>query len=275
MVKFDLSNGDYHADSAIGKSDLVLAARSVLHYQSAKAAPRRETPAMRIGSATHAAILEPEEYAARYAAMPPCDRRTKEGKALAAEFEAANAGKTVISQDEAETIDRMRLSILAHPIARQLVSGGRAEASVFWTDPATCLRCKCRPDYLLLDQHTVVDLKTTEDASTWPFARSCATYKYNAQQAWYMDGLQAEGLDVDSFLFVAVEKEPPHAVAVYTIEPAAVEAGRAWCRAALENLAVYYDRVANGEEPYAGYPPVVAEISLPVWATRKEEVYYE
>lgn len=267
-----ISNEEYHADKALGKSDLDLVNRSVYHYL--KKSFREETPALRFGSAFHTAVLEPDLYAKRYAVLPPMDRRTKAGKEEYDRFLSEHPGAVILTADEAQQIDEMRLAVMAHPIAKQLVVAGQAELSCFWTDPLTSLKCKCRPDYLLLDLCTAIDLKTTEDASPWSFSRSCATYRYNAQQAWYVDGLRTCGIDVDSFVFVAIEKKPPHAVACYTLDRPSVEAGRAWCRRALDTIAAYHEQVDAGRDPWPGYTACITELTLPAWALDPKEVYY-
>jgi hypothetical protein len=47
------------------------------------------------------------------------------------------------------------------------------------------------------------------------------------------------------FLFVAVEKEAPHAVAVYRADPEVIEVGRKKYRAALQLLKWCQDRVTG------------------------------
>ena len=70
----DLSNSDYHRHPAIGSSGLKLLNRSPLHYWAAYLDPDRErrdpTPAMLRGTAWHAAVFEPEKFAAEFAAKP-------------------------------------------------------------------------------------------------------------------------------------------------------------------------------------------------------------
>ena len=80
-----MNNEQYHADtSAISASGLKLFMRSPAHYYAAYLDPnrveRQPTPAMRLGTATHCAILEPTRFNAEYAVIPESiDRRTKEG----------------------------------------------------------------------------------------------------------------------------------------------------------------------------------------------------
>lgn len=66
-----------------------------------------ETPALIFGSALHTLVLEPNDFNKRYAMLPDCDRRTKEGKALFEEFAIANAGKRVLKSTEVDSLIAM------------------------------------------------------------------------------------------------------------------------------------------------------------------------
>lgn len=258
----DLPSSDYFALDAVGKSDLDLIARSPLHWQRAV---REETPAMRIGSAVHCAVLEPERFERDYVTAPECDRRTKAGKEAFAEFEAANAGKTVLNGDEGVLCHRIAASVLSHLRAAQLLAGARAEVSALWKDPELRVRCRARFDALTKDGW-ILDLKTTQDASPSAFAKSAANFRYHVQAAWYLDGYGSATGDIPAgFVFVAVEKSPPYAVALYELDAEAVEIGRALAR---RDLARY----ANAREfdLWSGYPETIQPLSLPRWALNAE-----
>ncbi|NBS68382.1 hypothetical protein EBT31_05635, partial [bacterium] len=172
-VSFDetepMENAEYHRHSAISKSHLDLVARSPLHYWARYVDPNRvepePTPAMRLGTAVHTLTLEPDSWDSRYVTAPQIDRRTKEGKATWAEFEALSAGRELISCDDRAVISRMAEAVWKHPAAEMLLFKlpGKAETTHMWTDEATGLQCKCRPDWLTDDGSLIVDLKTTED----------------------------------------------------------------------------------------------------------------
>ena len=75
-----MTNAEYHANPAIGSSMLKAFDRSPRHCWQLYFDPDRETPepskAFLLGSAIHAATLEPETFGERYAVAPVCDRRT-------------------------------------------------------------------------------------------------------------------------------------------------------------------------------------------------------
>lgn len=258
MIHYDLPSGDYHAHPAISKSGLDKIARSPAHYKSWLTELREETTALRIGTAVHCAVLEPKRFALDYVAAPKVDRRTKDGKAQWEAFETANAGKILLSGDEYATVANMAESARLHPAASELLSEGRAEASVF--AELEGVQAKCRPDWLRGDG-IVLDLKTTEDARSGAFARSVANYRYHVQHAFYADLLIERGIDVKAFVFVAVEKAPPYGVIVYELDREAVDLGRDLYR---RDLALYRHCIAINEWPC--YTPNIEPLNIPAWA---------
>lgn len=257
-----LDNAAYHAHPAISKSHLDKVAKSPAHYWAHYLDPLRQpqepTQAMILGTALHTAVLEPHLWQEQFAVPPQAfDRRTKVGKELAAAFEAEAQGKTVLSPDDAERIQRMAAAVHQHPASSFLLElPGVREASYFWTDEATGLECKCRPDWHSLDRRLLVDVKTTEDASPRGFAMSCAKFRYHVQAHWY----QRPFLEAEQFLFIAVEKQPPYLVAVYAATPAMVAAG---ARAAERDLQLLAQ--CRAADRWPGYSDEIQPLDLPAW----------
>ena len=264
-----MENADYHAHPAISKSHLDLIARSPLHYWARYIDPKRTipepTPAMRLGSALHTHVLELHKWDREYAVAPHgIDRRTKAGKEAFAAFESDAAGKTVLSRDEADHVMHMGRSILSHPAAAMLLNlPGEAETTHMWTDAATGLECKCRPDWLTSDGAIVVDLKTTKSAKVQEFKRSVADYRYHVQAAWYLHGLeQATGKRPEQFIFVCVESTWPHATAVYAADAEMVDRGY---QQAMHDLARLAE--CRAADHWPSYSDQIEMISLPAWMT--------
>lgn len=259
----------YHSHSAVGHSGLVRIMRSPAHYQQYVSNPPSPTPAMQFGSAFHAALLEPELFGQNFIVAPKFDRRTKEGKAAAEAWEAENAGKTTLVDDQMTAIEQMVVSVRSHQGAAKLLANGMAEMSGFWTDPDTGIECKCRPDWLAVMEDNpgriaaIVDVKTCRDASADGFSRAIATFGYDVQAAFYQDGLKALTGRSIPFYFIAVETEPPFAVAAYKASDEMIEVGRAKYRAALQLL-----KWCRENESWPGYQPggEIETINLPRWA---------
>ncbi len=251
---------EYHAHVAVSKSLLDRVSRSPLHARAYLDGDRGEqTPAMKFGEALHTAVLEPRRFMADYRTFDG-DRRTKQGKA---DYEALLAtGATILQRGDMTTVEAMSLAIRQHPTAGELLARpGINEASVFWEDASTGIACRCRPDRWLRDLGIVVDVKTTADASPEQFARSIFRYRYHVQAAWYLQGTQAQ-----RFVFIAVEKEWPHAVAVYELDDASLALGY---QAAEQDLATLAVCMSSNQWP--GYPAEVQTITLPAWSFPKSE----
>jgi hypothetical protein len=257
-----LSNHAYHAGPGLSKSGMDHLAKSPEHYRSYLVEPREETEAMRVGSALHKLALEPDTFGAEFAAAPAVDRRTKEGKAEYAAFEAASAGKTVLSAKEYALAQNMANSIRrrAFPSAA-IKAAGEAEASFFWKDTSLGTLCKCRPDYLRNDGY-IIDVKTTEDARPAHFERSAEKYRYYVQAAFYAQGVEAvTGEKIRDFLFIVAEKSPPFAVACYYADDEMIRAGNEEVRRC---LALYEECAGTGVWPGLDGEPI--RLSRPRWA---------
>ena len=255
---------EYHKGPGVSKSQLDQFAKSPAHYLASLTAQRKETAAMRIGSLFHGLVLEPERV--KIAVAPACDKRTKDGKATWEAFCLENAGAEIVTAEEGEMLNGMVNSARAHPAANALLSGpGIAEGSCFWHDERSGELCRCRPDKYRQDLGIIVDLKSTEDASPKEFARSIAKYNYHMQSAFYQDGVEAATGDfIKGFVFVAVEKKAPYAVAVYQLDMQGVEAGRVEYQRLLLDLA---DCKASGK--FSAYSDRIETISLPAWAAKE------
>ena len=249
----DLPFSEYLATDAVSASSMKAYLRSPLHYRHQIETPSEPTPAMQLGTLIHAVVLEPIAARERYAVAPDIDRRTKAGKEAFAEFQAANADRTIVSEEQWDTAHMIRDRLLADLEYRQLFAAGSAiEFSAFGTDPDTGLVIKARADYSV--DGLVMDLKSAVDASPHGFARAVATYKYHLQAAHYMHMFNA-----DRFVFIAVEKAPPYAHGIYTLDEASIEQGRIERRRAMDGIAEHRER-----KVWPGYG--VQELSIPAWA---------
>jgi len=256
----------YHAHPAVGHSGLVRIMRSPAHFREFVMNPPVPTPAMEFGTAVHTAILEPDNFARNYVVAPKFDRRTKEGKEAAQAWECNNAGKTALPAEQMAAIEQMVASAKQHAGAARLLSSGMAEMSGFWIDSESGIECKCRPDFLSMDGETItgiIDVKTCSDAGADSFARAIAAFGYDVQAAFYTDGIKELIGRTLPFYFIAIEKEPPYAAAVYLASEEMIDVGRKKYRAALQLL-----RWCRDNDQWPGYQPngEIEEINLPRWA---------
>ena len=257
-----LSNADYHAHPAISKSGLDKIAKSPAHYKASRETKHEDSDALVFGSAFHDYILLPDTFQTDYTVLPPdFSGRTKEGKAILESIR--QSGQTILKAEWLTAIEGMAAAIAAHPKASVLLQGGKAEQSIFWTDGDSGIDCRCRPDYLH-PGGIIVDLKSTTDASPEEFARSVAKYRYHVQDAFYSEGYyQATGQWPRGFVFIAVEKTAPYAVACYSLNDDAKAYGRELFRRDLKTLLE-----AEKSQEWTAYSQEIETLSLPAWAYR-------
>jgi exodeoxyribonuclease VIII len=266
---------DYLAEADVNASALRAGRRSMLHMAAAIEGQSKEpTAALRIGSALHCAVLEPMRFEAVATVAPAVDRRTKEGKATYAAWQAAlPADAMVLDADEFETVRQASAALLASKFPGR-IGTGEAEVSIYWDETVTVDReevvvgCKARLDWLgvVNDRPIIADIKTTRDATPRAFARACATYGYVHQMAWYRRAVRALQQD-DQFqhgrcdvLLGAVETDAPHAVGIYTLFEADLNCADA---ENMETLESWARCILTGE--IAGPCDDVTALAMPDW----------
>lgn len=226
-----MTEQEYNAAEGIRRSDLWLMNDSPEKFKYHMDNPEDESeksPAFLFGSACHKMVLEPETFDNEFVVAPEINRRTNAGKEEWVKFLEDNAGKTIISLDDFDTIMEMSRVVVRHPLAGKMISG-QHEVPFFWKDPETGERCKCKADVVrqVDGKYVIVDYKTTTDASTDGFNRHLFKYGYHVQAAMYSEGLQvALGLDYrPRFVFVAQEKKAPYAINVIDVSEEVMEYG--------------------------------------------------
>lgn len=266
-IYYSVPEKEYHKSEGWSKSKLDYVNISMAHYFENEKNPKAETPLMAVGSAVHCRILTPDLYQSSIAIAPDVDKRTKIGKETWAEFIQGNVGKTIIKHSDAEDVERIAESVLTHPDASELLTNGRLEVSMQWNDEKTGLPCRARVDWLR-DDHILVDLKKTGDASYFKFQKHIIDFRYHVQGAFYLEGYRRI-TDVFShdFYFICVEDHAPWAVKVYRLGPQSLDVGRQeWEK----NLARVFEYYAEPEiDRWAGYELGSQTIEIPGWAKQR------
>ena len=247
------------------------------HYNSHK---KYDNETLSFGRLVHSLILERELFDSQYIVADKPDCRTTVGKNLwsALLADASNSGRALVSQADFATADRMRRAVESHPAARELL---------YTVHPAPARRqteqllvgvladvdgaqhdAKGRADCILTEYYTqpvIVDLKTTDDASSRGFMDSCAKYAYHLQAAFYVDLLVSHGLPDAKFVFVAVEKTAPYGVQVFEADEEFIARGRSAYKNALKLWAECQKKLLMLEEIPA-YSDTIETAQLPTWA---------
>lgn len=248
----DLPFEEYLAAPGISASGLRAMSKSPLHYQHAINGERKETDAMRLGTATHCAVLEPGRFDSRFVIWEG-RRAGNEYKAFAAN--AAASGQTVLTADQAESAMRIRDAVRAHPVAGPLVeSGGEAEVSIFWEFEG--MPAKSRLD---MGGECIVDLKTSNANDMDPrlFSSKFARLGYHQQLAFYQ---RAAGSELPVYA-IAVESSAPFDVIAYRIPQWVLDVGHEANIAAAARI-----RECEATGVWPGRAPEELMIDFPDWA---------
>lgn len=221
-----------------------------------------------LGTLCHQAILEPEATPPMLAIKPEGMKfSTTEGKAW--RKAAEEAGNLIITEEAWTSLQCMTRSVRENPVCQRIFGAGMSELSV-WAplevDGLTITR-KVRFDWVPTG-NTLVDVKTTLDASPTGFADAVARFSYHSQAAWYLDTWNDAFPEHrrDCFVFVAVEKSAPYLVALYQLSPDAIELGR---QLNASRLSVLRECIRSGQWP--GYSREIETLSLPAWYLRKQQ----
>lgn len=217
----NLADPEYRAYKALSQSALKEFAKSPRHYAHSLAEQREPTPALLFGQAFHAMMAVVDDAEAKpYAAMPKVDGRTKEGKAIKEQFMADNAGAIIVSDDDAARLAGMKQAALAHGEVRSLLDECNSKELSLFAQMEGVL-CKGRFD--MLSGSTIVDWKTIDDASQKSVSYSIREYRYDLQDSFYTALARACDVEVRRFVFVFIEKKPPHGIALYSISARSLE----------------------------------------------------
>jgi hypothetical protein len=265
-----MSNADYHALPSVSSSQLKTILRSPAHYREAYLSGKEKKPPtadMVLGSLTHTLFLEPEQFAEEYVESVKFDMRTNAGKAAAATFAELSAGRTPVTAEQIQQAQNMA-NALRDSIAFNAMTGGYAEASIFFQDADTGLQCRIRPDYHVAPGDAwpdglIIDVKSTDDARAEAFARTCVKFGYDLSAAMYSDGFMQEygTQNPPIFLLLVVERDAPHGVACYEASEEMLGKGHEKYRKAINTLFACQE---SGEWPC--YPDVIQKLDLPKWA---------
>ena len=230
-IYYDLLNEDYHADDAIGSTTIksISVSPANLYFN-----PFKGSKSAHIGTAIHAALLEPDLYEKQFYRLPHSDRRSAEYKTAASE----RGNEFVIVGSEVETINRMfESSRMNNDFIDYIEAKGHSEVSMFATCPRTGLNLKCRFDRLSDSHPYPLDVKSCRDAGQRGFSQAFGQYHYHVQAAFYLYVLKlVTGRDLNQFCFFAIENNAPYKNCMYYIGEDSLELGRKTMFEAMQKL---------------------------------------
>lgn len=267
IILGDESNEHYHAnDRAVGSTQLRAVLKSPASFYSAFTGETLDEPSksLHFGSAVHCYVLEPERFARWYFQVPDFgDLRSSKNREIHSHWkQQIPSGAFFLDEEDYQKVIAIGSAIAKHPDAKVYLTRGVAEKSHYYRDPETNILCKFRPDFLSSKDVALVDLKTTEKSChERVFTKTIWDYRYDFQLAMYGQGVkEIYGREIQKYIFIVVEKKPPYEVAVYELDPSAIERGYMDYR---QCLATLKDCLLKNEWP--GYQKSMQMINLPNW----------
>ncbi len=256
----------YFGGPGMSKSSLDQVNISMKYYLYRLENPTGPTPAMIFGSAAHCFILEYHLFFERYIIeTKKFDKRTNIGKAAYKEFVDECDGKIVLTLGDYDKIRGMSDHLKSESVFNDLMDGSEYEVTAYNTVNGQVRRSKA--DIVNRGLKTLIDFKTTEDASIDGFSKSIYNWRYDVQAAYYLDNFNEalnapHGASVfETFTFIATEKNPPYDFRIFTASDEMVMSGRNKYQ---DNLKTYNEAMES--KVYPGYSKEILEIELPYWA---------
>lgn len=212
------------------------------HRYNLRTIPGKESDALNLGRAFHAAIENPEAWRESYIEEPifvtisgqreQVSKKKPSHRAALAEWrtEQTLAGKTILLPGQVDSVREMTLSMLDNPAAVEyLEAPGHAEIAGFAVEETTGIAVRALADRWLPDWPegaTVVDWKTTIEDTPEEWARTAIErWGYHFQGDWYTGIFHAE-----RFVNIVVRSEPPWECWVRVMNPTIIR------RATAQNL---------------------------------------
>lgn len=210
---------EYQAIDAINATAIKAGAVSMKHMRAVMTGRTKEqTPAMRLGSLVHLAILEPAKLSASTAIWQAGRRAGKDYEAFCVE----NEGREIITQAERDELTTFAQAVHANDLARELIAGSEHEVTLEWSAQSYGY-AKARLDGVT-ENGDVIELKTVSRIND--FGAQFARMGYDLQCGWYREGLNiAKGKRKRNVWIIVVESQPPYDVAVWRVPSNALQGG--------------------------------------------------
>lgn len=208
-----MANWRYHEQNGISSTAVkTVYKKSLAHWKGER---RKSSAAFNLGNAVHALLLEEDKD------LVVKGPKTKASKAFKELEETLSDDQVLLTEVEYNVAHRMARSALENKdCADMLRHKERAnEVSIFVKCPRTGLELKTRPDLMISSEGSVVDVKTTIDASPRGFSKEVFKYSYDLQASFYLYVCQLGGFDVKEFSFIAIEKSAPYVAHTHVVGP--------------------------------------------------------
>jgi len=269
-IHYGIPEEEYHSIVAASSSRLSLLKRSPAHMKQGRAPSKSFAD----GTLIHKAVLEPALWSREhYVRAPVGDKRKKEVKQAWADAIDEYGEERLLPADTYDMCHAIAMNVSLHPVAAAMLVDIDAEATIMWLDPDTGVECKGRIDALPRSgrwKTSIIDVKSTQDASRNGFEQSFFRFGYYRQMAFYLSGLEKLGLWCPEAHITAVEKAAPYASSIFRCDEGALDAGQQENRVLLRKY-----RECDEHDHWPAYPEDPQDITIPSWAYAKVDDYLQ
>jgi len=271
---YDIPDTLYHHPDCPGMSRSALNefAKSGQHYWQYKLRHKEPTDAMKLGSLFHISILRPENLNLECGVLPKF--KGVRGNTIAQQRDAHIAQRSErlwITQDQLDAVQRMTVSIVTHPIIKEVRECQHVELSVFNEDPQTKQMIKAKPDAFCIKDGKIriYDIKSCKKGggTAHEFMRAVT----NTDSRLYIQAAMTSyllhltlGLPIEFFKFVVVEKEPPYPVSIFQLTDDFMNFAMDTMSMDLEDFAICKEK-----NIWPGYPEGTQTLELPSWMLKQ------
>jgi hypothetical protein len=294
----ELTNEEYHACEGLSSSSikLLLECPKIYHYQYVLGNRTAETKPMKLGTALHTLILEPNKFSNNYHAMDSMPRKGSKNYDVAMSM---FPDKIWISQDDLFMIKDMADSLKSEGYIDFIFSGGYVvEQSIFFLydfitlkyhaipktpellskfleENPTIFLLKARPDIINYGVNLIFDVKSSANASRYAFQKQKSEYKLDVQAA--IQQMAVEALTGNKFPInhIAIDKRPPHPIGYYEATEPEIEMGKFKINMALQylydckRLGAWRSFTTHSEWAEKGGKELIQQLPLAAWAENK------
>lgn len=275
QIIYDMSEKVYHSQS---HSEIPLLTRSTaselirsnpykVWYEHPKLGgnPIIKTKALTDGQIIHDKLLNTGKQILE---LPYKDFRTDEAKAARAEAEEQGMYAICKGSSDWQTLEEMATMIrpqIEQDFPSYYQVPHKSEVTIIYE--LNGVPCQSRLDFLSEEARLIVDIKSTRDANPYKTEKSMDDYDYDMQAYVYLEA--ANQIDPDKewrFIFLFVEKKPPHLISIREPDLWALETGyQKWETASAQWKACLDAGTEMEHWPGYGY----GEISVPQYTINK------
>jgi hypothetical protein len=226
----ELSNEEYHKLDGISASGLKKGWKDPKLFTHKDKLMRISSPALTMGTATHEALLEPDQFnMMNYKFTPANDEKVKV---------MINNGKVMFDYILSKTLNEMSLLVQDNGFVRKV----RVDAY----DPV---------------EGIIYDLKSSRYNDEERFANDSYKLGYHIQSSFYIDTFRMAGLKVNAFAFLVVPSETPNEPFGCYVDKDLEEDGREQYPTIIQHI---LDHKKDGGERI-----IFKKLSMPQWRLRQ------